>query len=157
MDWKKYKALSFDIYATLIDWETGIIEALQPLIRQVKKPSSEDVLSRQTLLRAYTKHEHAQESAHPKLAYPSILALVYKELASDLSIVVTEEEANAFGQSIGAWPAFSDTLDAMRELAKYYHLIVLSNVNLASFSKTLEGPLLGVVSTITFWNIIHSF
>jgi len=103
-------------------------------------------LSRRTLLQAYTKHEHTQESAHPKLAYPGILALVYKELASDLSVFVTDEEADTFGQSIGAWPAFSDTVAAMKVLAKYYHLIVLSNVNLASFSKTLEGPLSGVVS-----------
>lgn len=151
-DLTKYKALSFDIYATLIDWEEGIFRALLPLLsRRAKEPSSEEALSRQSLLQAYTKHEHAQESAHPNLAYPSILSLVYKALASDLAIEsVTEEEANEFGNSIGNWPAFPDAVEAMKELAKHYHLICLSNVDLASFSKTLTGPLEGVVSVCHF-------
>ena len=32
-----FKALTFDCYGTLIDWETGMIEALQPLTRQIKR------------------------------------------------------------------------------------------------------------------------
>ena len=27
-----FKALTFDCYGTLIDWETGMVEGLQPLI-----------------------------------------------------------------------------------------------------------------------------
>ncbi|KAI0732698.1 HAD-like domain-containing protein [Fomitopsis betulina] len=49
----------------------------------------------------------------------------------------------AFGQSIGAWPVFPDTLAALTTLSKHFALTVLSNVNRASFTHTqraLEGP-----------------
>jgi len=142
IDLKKYKALSFDIYATLIDWETGIIDALQPLIRRVKEQS--EAVSRRALLQSYTRHEHAFELANPQLLYPNLLSLVYKQLAIDLAVPFTENEANIFGESIGNWPAFPDTVAAMKVLAQHYSLIVLSNVDAASFSKTLSGPLSGV-------------
>ena len=34
LDLSKYKALSFDCYGTLIDWETGIAAVLAPLARE---------------------------------------------------------------------------------------------------------------------------
>ena len=30
MDLTAFQALTFDVYGTLIDWETGIVDALQP-------------------------------------------------------------------------------------------------------------------------------
>ena len=49
----------------------------------------------------------------------------------------------AFGQSIGAWPLFPDTLPALTTLSAHFALTVLSNVDRASFARTqraLEGP-----------------
>ena len=43
-----------------------------------------------------------------------------------------------FGQSIKDWPVFPDSSDALCELSKYYKLIVLSNVDRASFAFTRE-------------------
>src|SRR4030095_9370614 len=31
---ERFAAMSFDCYGTLIDWETGILEALRPLLRR---------------------------------------------------------------------------------------------------------------------------
>ncbi len=53
-------------------------------------------------------------------------------------------EAKEFGRSIGSWPAFPDTVSAMQTLSKHYKLVVLSNVDQDSFSRTLSGPLSGV-------------
>ena len=55
-------------------------------------------------------------------------------------------ESAVFGESVGLWPAFPDTVDAMRRLKRRgYTLIPLSNVDHVSFRKTLTGPLSGMV------------
>ena len=47
-----FKALTFDCYGTLIDWETGMTEALRPLTGRLGKP-----LSRNEVLEAHARHE----------------------------------------------------------------------------------------------------
>ncbi|KUJ13942.1 S-2-haloacid dehalogenase [Mollisia scopiformis] len=147
---RAFKVLSFDIYGTLIDWETGIFEALLPLAS--KLPSSNprhpsNISERENrifLLTEYTNLEKAIQIEHPTLAYPKVLAEIYRRLATQLSVPLSEDEATEFGSTIGKWPAFPDTVAAMQELGKHYKLIVLSNVSRSSFNETLSGPLSGV-------------
>ncbi|KAF4634812.1 hypothetical protein G7Y89_g3291 [Cudoniella acicularis] len=147
---KEYKVLSFDIYGTLIDWETGIYEALLPLVSKLPAinphhPSNNSLAAtRRYLLTKYTNLEFAIQKAQPTLAYPKVLAEIYSRLASQLSIPITNDEAEKFGSTIGEWPAFLDTVAAMQTLGSYYKLVVLSNVDNASFARTLAGPLKGV-------------
>jgi len=145
-----YKLLAFDIYGTLIDWEGGIYTHLLPLLSTLPStsphhPSRNDSSTTRTfILSSYTKLEVETQKKYPTLAYPGVLSLVYKSLASQLGVEYTESEADEFGQSIGKWPAFPDTIEAMKILGKYYKLVVLSNVSRSSFSQTLSGPLNGV-------------
>ena len=143
-----YKLLSFDIYATLIDWETGIYNALQPLVQRLPKDSPFRAVSptetRRLVLRTYSAHEAAIQMEQPKLLYTDILAEIYKRLAQELSLKYSASEPHTFSSSIGIWPAYPDTVEAMKILGKYYKLVVLSNVDKASFSCTLSGPLNGV-------------
>ena len=40
-----FKALTFDCYGTLIDWETGMVEALRPLTSKApRKPTRDQIL-----------------------------------------------------------------------------------------------------------------
>lgn len=149
-DLRSFKAIFFDIYATLIDWESGIYPSLLRLSQNLPSgdPRREDTPStRQTLLRMYAATEKVVEHENPKLAYPQILEKVYDRIASDLGVdadKVDESDRVAFGRSIGSWPAFPDTVAAMQVLAKHYKLFVLSNVDDESFARTCAGPLNGV-------------
>jgi 2-haloalkanoic acid dehalogenase type II len=147
-DLTSYKALSFDIYATLIDWEAGIFSQLLPLLGKLPKDHSlwnqSLVDVRGYLLTQYATHEHKLEIQHPNEKYSILLSMVYENVAADMGIVVTRNEAEAFGGAIGKWPAFADTVAAMQKLGKYYKLIALSNVDKVSFANTLHGPLNGV-------------
>ena len=67
-----FKALTFDCYGTLIDWETGLLEALSPLVGRVKRPLTKD-----QVLEAHARHEHAQEEWTPTRRYSELLATVY--------------------------------------------------------------------------------
>ncbi len=58
--------------------------------------------------------------------------------------IPAESEANAFGASVGKWPVFSDTVEALKQLKKRYKLAILSNVDKKSFAQTLKNALAGV-------------
>ncbi|KAI0098674.1 HAD-superfamily hydrolase [Nemania sp. FL0031] len=144
-----FTALSFDVYATLIDWESGISVALSPLNAHL--PDGHSMKNdRKGLLGLFTHFEGILEERFPGMPYTQLLGEVYEELAKELSVPLdpasgaTAEEKSAFGNSVGAWPAFPDTVEALRKLAERYKLIVLSNVDKAAFEKTRTGPLQGI-------------
>ncbi|KAJ5131219.1 Haloacid dehalogenase type II [Penicillium bovifimosum] len=135
-----YRLLCFDVYGTLIDWESGIITALAPILSKSTKH-----FTRAHLLTTYYALESAQQIATPDLPYSALLSKIHPILAARLGLdLPTEEESRAFGDSIGTWPAFPDTVDALRRLSKHYKLVVLSNVDRASFAKSNAGSLQGV-------------
>ena len=124
-----FKALTFDCYGTLVDWETGLLAALEPLVARSKPPRS-----RQDILEAYAAHEVAQEHYTPTLKYSQLLAVVYKRIAENWQTPAAWDECVAFGQSIREWPAFADSPAALHYLKRHYRLFVLSNVDNESFS-----------------------
>ena len=136
-----YSLLSFDVYGTLIDWEKGVLEALKPLL--AKDPDRE-VTSKQ-LLETYEKNEKMQQKSTPDMVYSQLLATIHPLIAAELGLPEpTTEESKLFGQAIGSWSPFPDTVDALKRLSKTYKLVVLSNVDRESFSATNAGPLKGV-------------
>lgn len=124
-----FKVLTFDCYGTLIDWESGMVEALKPLTGKVSRP-----LTRNEILEAHARHESSQQLQTPTKRYRDLLSIVYKRLAEEWGVVASHEECAAYGRSVGNWPAFEDTAGALQYLKKYYKLVILSNVDNESFS-----------------------
>ncbi|KAJ5167199.1 uncharacterized protein N7482_005980 [Penicillium canariense] len=134
-----YRLLCFDVYGTLIDWEGGILAALQPLLS-----TSNAEFSREHLLTVYQELESAQQRITPDMPYSQLLATVHPLLAARLGLPApSDADSQRFGASVGTWPAFSDTVDALQRLAKHYKLVVLSNVDRASFAQSNAGSLQG--------------
>jgi 2-haloalkanoic acid dehalogenase type II len=148
IDLTAFKALSFDIYATLIDWELDIYQNLLPLLARVPashpQHNAPAAAQRVFLLSSFVALELEIQAASPKMRYSDVLTNIYARLAADLGVPSAAEEERAFGASVGSWPPFPDTVAAMQVLSKYYKLVVLSNVDGDSFSRTLAGPLNGV-------------
>ncbi|KAF5677236.1 haloacid dehalogenase type II [Fusarium heterosporum] len=135
-----FSLLSFDVYGTLIDWETGVLNGLKPLLE-----ANNAEFPREHLLNIYAKAEAAQQEKTPDMKYSELLATVHPHVAESLSLPKpTAEQDKAFGDSVGSWPAFPDTVDALHRLGKHYKLVVLSNVDRESFSGSNAGPLEGV-------------
>jgi 2-haloacid dehalogenase len=124
MELTDFKALTFDCYGTLIDWETGMVEALQPLTSKIKKP-----LSRNAILEAHARHESSQQVQTPAKLYRDLLAVVYSRLAEEWGVAVNWDECQAYGHSVKDWPAFPDSADALQYLKQHYKLVILSNVD----------------------------
>jgi 2-haloacid dehalogenase len=132
-----FSVLTFDCYGTLIDWETGIGEALAPWL--VRGGVS---LGRDQILEAFAELESAQQVATPSLRYPELLAKVHVGLAERFGVAPDPKAAERFGASVGNWPAFADSASALAYLKQHYRLVILSNVDRASFAQS--NPKLGV-------------
>src|ERR1700761_9194310 len=103
-DLTKPKALFFDIYATLIDWEAGIYPQLLRLSQQAESPSNrlEDTPeTRKRLFQSFATHDRAVGHENPTLAYPLILQQIYARIAAELGATFSPQDQRAFGQSIG--------------------------------------------------------
>ncbi|KIV85960.1 haloacid dehalogenase, type II [Exophiala sideris] len=78
------------------------------------------------------------------MPYSEVLAKIYPKIAERIGLPApSAQEAKTFGQSVGWWPAFPDTVDALKRLSKHYRLVVLSNVDKVSFNASNSGPLEG--------------
>ena len=64
-----FSVLTFDCYGTLIDWESGIVQALQPWLEAAGVRAS-----REQILAAFAEVEAPQQAATPGLLYPELLA-----------------------------------------------------------------------------------
>jgi len=121
LDFSRFDALTFDCYGTLIDWEAGILAALRPLIEFDRQDASDD-----EILEAYARHEASVEEG-PYLRYRDVLARACELTCTELGAAVTPAVAEQFAASVGDWPAFPDTPDALRRLQSRYRLGIITN------------------------------
>ncbi|KIW06814.1 haloacid dehalogenase, type II [Verruconis gallopava] len=141
-----FKLLSFDVYGTLIDWEEGIYRALMATQPFATLPAGHELRDRKTLLKEAEKRERAVQVANPSAEYALVLSEAYKRLVSDYKLEAAggvAEGAESFGNSVGAWPCFPDTLEALNRLKKHYYLVPLTNSSPDTFGASLKGPFKG--------------
>jgi 2-haloacid dehalogenase len=129
MDLTDFEALSFDCYGTLIDWEAGLSAVLVPWARAHGLSLTEE-----QLLAGYSGTEAAVEAEHPADRYPDVLARSLRVLGAELGAEVSDEEEARLAGSVPDWPAFADSHDALLALGERFKLIILSNVDRASFA-----------------------
>jgi 2-haloacid dehalogenase len=129
MDLTDFEALSFDCYGTLIDWEAGLSAVLVPWARAHGLSVTEE-----QLLAGYSGTEAAVEAEHPADRYPDVLARSMRVLGAKLGAEVSDEEEARLAGSVPDWPAFADSRDALLALGERFKLIILSNVDRASFA-----------------------
>src|SRR4029453_295682 len=77
---------------------------------------------------------HQVEVEHPGLRSPELLQKVHGRLCDRLGVERDAAEAAALGASVGSWPAFPDSAEALSYLKGHFKLIILSNVGRASFA-----------------------
>jgi 2-haloacid dehalogenase len=121
LDYGRFEALTFDCYGTLIDWEAGILAGLRPALSASGVNPSDD-----ELLEVFSRAEAAAE-AGPYRRYRDILAGCHREVCGHFGAEPRDEAAAAFGASVGSWPAFPDSTDALRQLRSRYRLGAITN------------------------------
>ncbi|MEE8576551.1 MAG: HAD-IA family hydrolase [candidate division Zixibacteria bacterium] len=119
----KPKLISFDCYGTLIDWETGILAALKPMLESHGVVCDDD-----TLLETYAGCE-AEEEERDYRPYRQVLRSVTCNLGERFSFTPSTNDLLVLEESIKNWPPFSDTVAALRQLKKHFQLAIISNID----------------------------
>lgn len=135
IDLSQFEFLSFDCYGTLIDWESGILGYLRPLlIRKGCKVSDDEILN------LYSEFEPRSQQAYQR--YREVLADIVRDFGSHYGFAASEEEGRGLADSVRDWQPFPDTVPALKALKTRYKLAVLSNIDDDLFAPT--APKLGV-------------
>lgn len=135
------RAVSFDCYGTLIDWQSGIESAIAPLRQGMPQlPAGE------SLFREFANLERESEQP-PYRSYKDVL----REVMAGLSGIAGPCELHdTLWRSISQWPAFKDAPESLRRLrAKFGRLTVLSNIDdeLFGFSHARIGTVVDLAIT----------
>jgi 2-haloacid dehalogenase len=109
IDFAGKRVMTFDCYGTLIDWETGLLAAITPVL------ASHAVTAEPERILA--------------LFGEMVLAAVLPELAARLGATVSADEATRFADSVGEWPPFPDSPAALAALGRRFKLGIVSNVD----------------------------
>lgn len=133
-----FNCLTFDCFGTLVDWEGGIWNALAPINKQLPEDHKHRD-DRYGMLKKLIGHEMVVQKSKPNALYSDVLAETYGELAKELGVEASEDDKTKFGQSVGDWPIYPDTIEALNRLHSHFKLVILSNVDRDSFSRTLKN------------------
>lgn len=128
-----FKVLTFDVVGTLIDFETGVLASVRRLGGGAAKGLSDD-----DIFGPYMRGREIYPGRSSKE-----MANVYRSLAKELGLPDDAQTAAAFQRDVLDWPAFPDSVDALKRLRKHFRLVAMTNadrVALSSYAHTLGDP-----------------
>jgi len=129
LDFDRFKVITFDCYGTLIDWETGLLGAIRPILR-----SHNVSLSDAQILQIYGELE--PKAQNPYRCYRDVLASIVRDFGDRLGFPVSDVEAQSLPESLRNWLPFPDTNDALERLKAKYKLAIISNTDDELFAAT---------------------
>lgn len=129
LDFARFKAITFDCYGTLIDWESGLLAALRPVLR-----AHGSNLGDAEILALYSEIE--PKAQVPYRRYRDVLAQVARQTADRLGFSISQPEAESLPNSLRNWLPFPDTNEALTKLKTRYQLAIISNTDDELFAAT---------------------
>ena len=132
LDPDAFDVLTFDCYGTLVDWQHGIVDYLQPVLTRHDAHVTDDFI-----LEFFAETEPVLQRQGGK--YADVLRGVLDRFGTRLGFVPTAAERDGFPASLGEWKPFPDTIDALTRLGQRFRLAVISNVDDALFSLTRKA------------------
>ncbi|MCD2197923.1 HAD-IA family hydrolase [Actinomycetospora endophytica] len=130
------RALTFDVVGTLIDFETGILDGVRS-VAGGQGPDDEAVLA------AFGAAEGVQQELTPEMPFTAMLDPISVRLAADISLPGLTGSPSPLRRSIGSWPAFPDSVEALKVLGERYLLVAVTNADrpaLDAMAATLGEP-----------------
>ncbi|NUT86286.1 2-haloalkanoic acid dehalogenase [Pseudomonas corrugata] len=118
----EYRALLIDCDEVLVDRDSGIWTALQPLLETHGDPPDKT--------QVLTEFDEALRALYPRfgeLGFSGLLCFAHRQLAERWQLKVSWEEGMSFARSAASWTLFEDAPGAMLYLRKFYRLLVLGD------------------------------
>lgn len=133
MKLSQFKVMTFDVVGTLIDFETGVLNAVRTLGGPKAAAASDDDI--------FEPYKRGRDKFYGRSSFA--MKDVYLSLAAERGFNDDEATAEAFQLAVLRWPAFADSVEALRRLRKNYRLVAMTNADRTAFSAysaTLENP-----------------
>lgn len=125
------KAITFDCYGTLIDWES----AIQQFIAESLDSKGFGNVDPLTLQAEWEEIQflYVQERYRP---YRQVLRDSLRMAFDNYHIPTNDEECDEFANSMGYWAPFPDTRDAILELQKLVKVALITNTDNSIIQQT---------------------
>lgn len=130
LDFGQFEVLTFDCYGTLIDWETGILNALHRILSAHDKRIDDAAL-----LKLYGDFEQLSEEGEFH-SYREVLRSVVRRLGAQLGFTPSDSQIQSLPHSLATWEPWPDTVPALKRLKTQFRLAIISNVDDDLFATT---------------------
>lgn len=117
------ETLSFDCYGTLIDWESGLRNAIKNIMDMKHKRVDLDAIMLKWLEMDYIL---VQQNYKP---YKEIMKVALKHAMEYVGIEYSDVDGEMLVNSVKSWMPFQDVAPALKDLRKKYKLIIISNID----------------------------
>jgi 2-haloacid dehalogenase len=128
----QFEVITFDCYGTLIDWESGMLDAIGAALAAHSQKVDSD-----TVLKTYSELEPALQAGDYR-PYREILGLVMRGLGERLGVKFSAKEEESLAHTLPTWKPFPDTVAALRRLKTKYRLGIISNIDDDLFAATAQ-------------------
>jgi 2-haloacid dehalogenase/putative hydrolase of the HAD superfamily len=120
---KNVTFVTFDVYGTLIDWETGIYDAFA---NEAARDGFE--IDRSVLIPLFHEVSREVEGGSYEL-YAEVLRRTAIEIAKRIGWSLEPSRSGFLPDSVQRWPTFRETNTQLQKLARKYRLGLLSNID----------------------------
>ena len=126
MPGNKPEWLTFDCYGTLIQWDEGLLAAVQKILAK-QKTSTVDAA---TLIRTYDKYEHRLEEERPHKSFRTVAGTGLQLAMEELGLTYQPSDIEILTSSISGMPPFPEVVGALGALkAQGFKLCIISNTD----------------------------
>lgn len=119
------RAITFDCYGTLVDWEAGVRGWAEKLL--ARKGEAGQAADPDDIVQRWEEHQIAL--LNPYRGYRDLAARAAERVLRDLKIPVEPQDGQSLADSIVTWRPFPDTGDCLRRLGGRFKVGVISNMD----------------------------
>ena len=118
--------LTFDCYGTLIQWDEGLLAAVQRILSR----QAGTAVDAATLIHTYDKHEHRLEQARPHKSFRAVAGESLRLAMDELSLAYAPTDIDILTSGISRMPPFPEVVEALGALkASGFRLCIISNTD----------------------------
>ncbi len=123
------RALTFDCYGTLVDWETGIAQHIAPILAKSRGTHYEG--RPEIAVADWIAEWEARQFAllTPYRPYREILMQSFGDTMRHFLLESFADDGPAFVRSLATWPLFDDVRPTLKRLARRFRLAIVSNID----------------------------
>lgn len=118
--------LTFDCYGTLIQWDEGLLAAVESILAR-RKAAKVDA---RAFIDIYDRHEHALERQRPHRSFRSVAGEALRLAMTELGLAADDGDIEILTSRISLMPPFPEVVAALGELKRLgFRTCIISNTD----------------------------